>query len=115
MLSLYGSKGRIVQAHMPSESGRLQVRYSRFFDFRELTQDLLNICVRWFLNEPLAAPASRSELACSELRNNREALSEAEVNRLPASESGDSKSPQRNATDYRGPSDSLEDNLNTTV
>lgn len=102
MLSLYGSKGRIVQAHMPSESGRLQVRYSSFFDFRELTEDSLNICVRWFLNEPLAAaPMSRSELDCSELRNNPEDLGEAEVNNPPASESGVSDSPQRNATDHR--------------
>jgi hypothetical protein len=46
MLSLYGSRGRLVQAHMSPESERLQVRYSEFFEFRELTQDWLDVFVR---------------------------------------------------------------------
>jgi hypothetical protein len=69
MLSLFGSKGRIVQAHMSPESQRLQIRYSEFFDFRKLTQDWLDIFVRWFLNEPLATPMPQSKMAISEPHN----------------------------------------------
>jgi hypothetical protein len=54
MLSIYGSKTRIVQAHMSPKQQRLQVRYSKFFDFPNHTKEWLDICVRWFLNEPLA-------------------------------------------------------------
>lgn len=56
MLSIYGSRARIVQAHMSPEQQRLQVRYSDFFDFRNLTKEWLDIFVRWFLSEPLAEP-----------------------------------------------------------
>lgn len=52
---MYGSKVRIVQAHMSPEQLRLQVRYSEFFDFRNLTKDWMDIFVRWFLSEPLTA------------------------------------------------------------
>jgi hypothetical protein len=41
MSSLYGSKGRLVRAHVSPDSERLQVRYSEFYEFRELTQDWL--------------------------------------------------------------------------
>ena len=53
MLSIYGSKARIIQAHMSPEQQRLQVRYSEFFDFHDLRKEWLDIFVRWFLNEPL--------------------------------------------------------------
>lgn len=66
MLSIYGSKARIVQAHMSPERQRLQVRYSEFFDFRNLTKEWLDIFVRWFLNEPLAVPSLPCELNSSE-------------------------------------------------
>lgn len=58
MLSLFGSKGRIVEAHMSPEQQRLQVRHSELFDFRNVTKEWLDIFVRWFLNEPLAEPSS---------------------------------------------------------
>jgi hypothetical protein len=57
MLSIYGSKARLVQAHMSPEQLRLQVRYSEFVDFRNLTKEWLDIFVRWFLNEPQAEPS----------------------------------------------------------
>ena len=66
MLSIYGSKARIVQAHMSPEQLRLQVRYSEFFDFRNLTKEWLDIFVRWFLNEPQAGPLLSLELDSSE-------------------------------------------------
>jgi hypothetical protein len=65
MLSIYGSKARIVQAHMSPEQLRLQVRYSEFFDFRNLTKEWLDIFVRWFLNEPLSVPSLPCELDSS--------------------------------------------------
>jgi hypothetical protein len=46
MLSIFGSKARIVQGHMSPEQQRLQVRYSEFFDFRNLTKEWLDIFVR---------------------------------------------------------------------
>ena len=64
MLSGYGSKARIIQAHMCPEHLRLQVRYSEFFDFRNLTKEEVDIFVRWFLCEPLAEhPKSSDEVA----------------------------------------------------
>ncbi len=66
MLSIYGSKARIVQAHMSPEQLRLQVRHSEFFDFRNLTKQWLEIFVRWFLNEPQAGPSLSLELDSSE-------------------------------------------------
>lgn len=100
MLSLYGSRGRIVQAHMPAESGRLQVRYSEFFDFRELTQDWLDIYVRWFLSEPLAEPVSRSEVTHSGLPIDSENLKEADVDQPPNHESRIAASPQLNPPEH---------------
>lgn len=67
MLSIYGSKARIVQAHMSPEQLRLQVRYSEFFDFRNLTKEWLDIVVRWFLNEPQAEPSLSLKSDSSEL------------------------------------------------
>ena len=67
MLSIYGSKARILQAHMSPENQRLQVRYSQFCNFRNLSQEWLDIIVRWFLNDPLAEPSSQSEWNHSEL------------------------------------------------
>jgi hypothetical protein len=58
MLSPFGSKGRIIQAHMSPENQRLQVQYSHVFDFRNLMQHWLDIFVRWFLNEPLTEHSS---------------------------------------------------------
>jgi hypothetical protein len=66
MLSIYGSKARIVQAHMSLEQLRLQVRYNEFFDFRNLTKEWQDIFVRWFLNEPLAVPSLPCELTSPE-------------------------------------------------
>ncbi|ERF70368.1 hypothetical protein EPUS_05187 [Endocarpon pusillum Z07020] len=100
MLSLYGSRGCIVQAHMPPESGRLQVRYSEFFDFRELTQDWLDIFVRWFLSEPLAEPLSRSEVTHSGLRIDSENLKEAEVDEPPDHDSRIAESPRLNPPEH---------------
>jgi hypothetical protein len=101
MLSLYGSKGRIIQAHMCPESNRLQVRYSEFFDFRNHTKYWLDLSVRWFLNEPLAEPLPQSEVTHSELRDEPQDLGEAVVDDLPKSESGIPDSPHRTAPKYR--------------
>jgi hypothetical protein len=82
MLSIYGSKARIVQAHMSPEQLRLQVRYSEFFDFRNLTKEWLDIFVRWFLNEPQAEPSLSPKSDSSEQPHS----SDDEVEpRLPAS------------------------------
>ncbi len=61
MLSLYGSKGRLIEAYMCPTTVRLKVRYSNFFEFRRLNQAWVDTFVRWFLSEPLAEP-SRSKL-----------------------------------------------------
>ena len=61
MLSGYGSKARIIQAHMCPEHLRLQVRYSEFFDFRNLAKEGMDIFVRWFLCEPLAEHLESSD------------------------------------------------------
>ena len=63
MLSIFGSKARIVQAHMSTERQRLQVRFSEFFDFHNLTKQWLDVFVRWMLNEPLLAPSLSSEVS----------------------------------------------------
>jgi hypothetical protein len=87
MFSLYGSKDRLVQAHMSPGSERLQVRYSEFFDFRELTQDWLDLFVRWVLNEPLVEPMLQSELIHEELRNDSKEPGVAMTDDSPQSES----------------------------
>ncbi len=68
MLSIYGTKIRIVQAHMSPEQQRLQVRYSEFFDFRNQTKEWLDVFVRWLLSEPLAQPPLFVELNPSKQR-----------------------------------------------
>lgn len=57
MLSIYGSNVRIFQAHMSPGLLRLQVRYSEFLDFRNLTKEWLDTFVHWFLNKPLTVPS----------------------------------------------------------
>lgn len=42
------------------------MRYSEFFDFRNLTKEWLDIFVRWLLSEPLAQPPLLVELNPSE-------------------------------------------------
>ena len=41
---------------MSPESERLQVHYSDFFDFRKRTKRRVNMCARWFMNDPLEEP-----------------------------------------------------------
>ena len=100
MLSLFGTKGRIVQAHMCPESERLQVRYSEFFEFRNHTEHWLDLSVRWFLNEPLTVPLPQSDATNSELRGEPKDLGEAVENHLPKSESAISQSPHSAAPMY---------------
>ena len=54
MVSIIGSKVRIVQTHIISEEQRIKVRYSHFFDFRYCpAQQTLDLCLRWLLSGPL--------------------------------------------------------------
>jgi hypothetical protein len=62
MLSEFGSRCRLMQAHMCPVTQRLQLRYSEFYDFRNLTQYWLDIFVRWFLNDPLPVPIPRDRV-----------------------------------------------------
>lgn len=77
-----------MQAHMCSESERLHVRYSEFFDFRSCTKHWVELSVRWFLNEPLAKPAPPSEALSSEVRDEPYDIGEAVVDHVPKTESG---------------------------
>jgi len=98
MFSLYGSKCRLVQAHMSPESERLQVRYGDFFDFRELTQDWLDLFVRWVLSEPLAEPMLQSQVIHGERSNGSMDPVAAVTDDSPHSDSDVSRSPHRNAS-----------------
>jgi hypothetical protein len=95
MLSLYGSKAHIVQAHMAPEQQRLQVSYRELFDFRNLTKDWLDIFVGWFLNEPLASSSSRSESSDTRMHKVSDGVVERLVEVLSKSQRNISAVPRR--------------------
>jgi hypothetical protein len=113
MLSLFGSKGRIIQAHLSPETRRLQVQYSELFHFRNLTQEWLVIFVRWFLNEPLAELSSQDDPSRSNLCEHPQTSGEIVAQDLAASQTcvqeptqdpGSSTTPQKAvSTSYRSP------------
>lgn len=98
MLSLYGSKAHLVQAHMAPEQQRLQVSYRELFDFRNLTKDWLDIFVGWFLNEPLAASSSRSESSDPRMHKVSDGVVERLVEVLSKSQRNISAVPRRQNT-----------------
>ncbi len=56
MFSIHGPKARLMQAHMSPDEDRLKLRHSELFDFCHLTQEWLDVFVRWMLNDPLMEP-----------------------------------------------------------
>jgi hypothetical protein len=86
MLSPFGSKDLIIQADMSPENPRLQVQYSHVFDFLNLIQRLLDIFVRWFLNEPLTEHSSPENKNQSEPCEDPEHRSELVAHDLTASQ-----------------------------
>ena len=101
MLSFYGSKARIFQAHMSPELLRLQVRYSEFFDFRNLTKEWLDTFVRWFLNAPLTVPSLSYGLDSSKYPASSDEEDASLVSASPKSQtciSGSPQSPEQEST-----------------
>lgn len=77
LLSVFDTNVRIVQAHMSPNSKRLQLRYSDFFDFRNLNQHYLDVFVRWLLNEPIPVPKSEDEVTYLTLSDDSGSLQDA--------------------------------------
>jgi hypothetical protein len=94
MLSIFGSKTRILQAHMCPDSLRLQMSYSEFYDWRDLTQEWLDVFVRWFLSEPLAVPTSLDEEHDQESCDDSDELDECLVAQGPEGELANSHAPK---------------------
>jgi hypothetical protein len=91
MLSIHGTRGRIIEAYMCPTLLRLKIHYSELFDFRDLTQSWLDIFVRWFLSEPLAEPVLKSTLNEPELhKEDSDATDESVADTSETDESSES-------------------------
>jgi hypothetical protein len=107
MLSPFGSKDRIIQAHMYPENTRLQAQYSHVFDFRNLTQQWLDIFVRWFLNEPLTEHSSPETENQSEPCEDPEHRSELVAHDLTASQICGVQEPAQNPRSLTTPQEAV--------
>lgn len=55
LLSFSGSRARIIHAHF--DGSIFHFRHSRYYDFMDLSEETIDLFVRWLSNEPIGDTA----------------------------------------------------------